>query len=276
MKAFWTGFNFGKTPKTQEGLHIFSPEFIRQDFKQKAAEGFQVCRYGIMGDPAIFNPDLKGEVSPPPKGYLANLDRLCTLAEKAGLLLYIRLLNGAILDWLTGTTDPYVSAIVRNPRSLITRVLNPILDVLKTHRETIFAIDLIHEPEGCLLKNKFTIEELKNHVSSANALIKPNGFRVSLGSYSYFAPGKPWRNLAPIRDWGLDFFDFHIDTQGPKYFDTLPPATALIKELKLPPDTSLMIGDTCYPARGWREKLQRAQELGYTALFFRRDLLNPF
>ena len=169
------------------------------------------------------------------------------LADFAGLLAAcaaagVRLLP-SLIDYqfcLPGVPIPGSSGVVkcgradvvldpRKRRLFFDRVLGPLLDVAQSYRDTLYAFELINEPEWCTrepglnldpLDDKKTVprDEMQAFIREGAALIDAAGFRSTVGFAKYETVAR-WGSI----DLGLSLHQFHyyadLEVIPPHNFD---------------------------------------------------------
>jgi hypothetical protein len=245
---------------------------IRQELQTLRAMGLFAVRWFLLGDGTTYGVD-GARPHPDPRSSLAwrfddcpqlapefleDFGELLAACAAADMLLLPSLVDfhfcfpgllipGSLRHVKCGRSDVLVDPSKRE--AFLQRVLAPLLEVAAGYRDTVYAFELINEPEWCtrepgsgsdLLDAKKTVplNDMLEYVRAGAARINRAGFRSTVGFARYQTVEK-WRSA----DLGLSLHQFHyygdIDVIPPNSFDSRWP---------------LIVGEIATaPHRPWKE-----------------------
>jgi hypothetical protein len=145
--------------------------------------------------------------------FLESLKKILDLAAQSNIRVYLCLFDA----WATKHRPATLNAMKRiiHGSRFINNTLTKLCEFLSDHAATIFAIDLMNEPEGLIEYNITTWNELESTFNKwCNCLHNHHGFKCSIG----------WmrrKNAAKYSYLDVDFCDFHIYNESGEipYYD---------------------------------------------------------
>ena len=145
--------------------------------------------------------------------FLESLKKILDLAAQSNIRVYLCLFDAWAAKHRPATLDPMELAI--HGTRFISNTLTKLCEFLSDHAATIFAIDLMNEPEGLIEYNITTWNELESTLNKwCNYLHNNHDFKCSVG----------WmrrKNAAKYSYLDVDFCDFHIYNESGEipYYD---------------------------------------------------------
>ncbi len=287
------GWDFGVPPggwtggQEQQEFRASRRTRIAADLQRLAGEGFSVVRWFVLADGLGLPAEWEDESIRP---LVSDFEALLEQCEQAGIRLLPSLLD---FHWCLPavTVGPGLlkggrARVIRDPerrRSFLDQVLNPLLEVSRTRRASIFAWEVMNEPEWVTRERTWRFWEglfpgrrtvplpaMQAFLREAVQRINAAGFVSTIG----------WAHWRTIRDWktegwGIGLQQFHYYGQARR---PLPPAGAvcsgpcLVGEFAAAPDPAWPAG-----ARSLEERLRRIEDAGYTgALVWSLNARDPF
>jgi hypothetical protein len=287
------GWDFGVPPsgwtggQEQEQFRASRRARIAADLRRLAGEGFSVVRWFVLADGLGLPAEWEDEAIRP---LVSDFEALLAQCEQAGVRLLPSLLD---FHWCLPavTVGPGMlkrgrARVIRDPerrRSFLDQVLNPLLDVSRPRRASIFAWEVMNEPEWVTRERTWRFWEglfpgrravplsamqafLREAVQSINAA----GFVSTIG-WAHWRTIRGWKT----EGWGIGLQQFHYYGQARR---PLPPAGAvcsgpcLVGEFAAAPAPAWPDG-----ARNLEERLRRIEDAGYAgALVWSLNATDPF
>lgn len=145
--------------------------------------------------------------------FLESLKKILDLAAQSNIRVYLCLFDAWAAKHRPATLDAMGLAI--HGTRFITNILPKLCEFLSNHAATLFAIDLMNEPEGLIEYNITTWNELESALNKwCNYFHNIHDFKCSIG----------WmrrKNAAKYSYLDVDFCDFHIYNESGEipYYD---------------------------------------------------------
>ena len=213
MEDFLTGLNkpcFGGQYDHDLGNNQFSKwepyvpnnlDTVRSFFSE--VHGIDIVRIWLFeGMEGLIFDDKNDELVSLEATFLESLKRILDLAAQNNIMVYLCLFDA----WAAKHRPATVNAmgLIIHGTKFINNTLTKLCEFLSNHAATIFAIDLMNEPEGLIECNVTTWNELESALNKwCNYLHNNQGFKCSVG----------WmrrKNAAKYSYLDIDFCDFHI------------------------------------------------------------------
>jgi hypothetical protein len=288
------GWDFGqpphKDPDRPWGPRAGFRANLASELRELRNLGLFAVRWFLLGDGTTYGTDAaKPHLDPggngqwrfdscPPLGseFLADFTELVAACAAADLQLLPSLIDfhfcfpGLPIPGSSGIVKSGRSDVVVDPRKrrdFYARVLGPLLEVAAGYRQTIYAFELINEPEWCTREPGLSLDQLDAKktvprddmlafIREGAALINEAGFRSTVGFAKYETVAS-WGSV----DLGLSLHQFHyygdLDVIPPHNFD---------------PRWPLIVGEFATAAhRPWKELGPRQDVLSRLRLLAEKD-----
>ena len=287
------GWDFGVPPsgwtggQDQEEFRASRRARIAADLRRLAGEGFSVVRWFVLADGLGLPAQWDDEAIRP---LVSDFEALLEQCEQAGVQLLPSLLD---FHWCLpavavgpGLLKGGRARVIRDPerrRHFLDQLLNPLLEASRPCRGSIFAWEVMNEPEWVTRERTWRFWEglfpgrrtvplpaMQAFLREAVQRINAAGFVSTIG-WAHWRTIRAWKT----EDWGIGLQQFHYYGQARR---PLPPAGAvcggpcLVGEFAAAPDPAWPDG-----ARSLEERLRRIEDAGYAgALVWSLNATDPF
>lgn len=173
-----------------------NPAAINQYFAK--INGVDIVRLWLFEqlEGLVFSKDGNNNLMGLDPSFINNLLKILNSANSYNIKVYLTLLN----SWDTNASFPsglpssrmgdyqklfqarkqIITNILQNPSDFCNNILTPLLDATKNN-PTVFAIDLINEPDSMIESKIISSQQLRNFVEYIVQKIKPYGVKISIG-----------------------------------------------------------------------------------------------
>ena len=213
----WFAGNYG-TDLTSN----FNPSYVSQVFDGMAKGGATIVRVFLFE--ALQGVTLGKSVPQTlgvEAGFMQNLNTLLGLARQRGLKVYVTLLEGNEIQKSSGPRKDYYWNLLNNKYGegdvFRSRVIRPVLQLLNSNRDVIYALDLMNEIEAPISANFLKWSDAQSWIKDSTAFVKSYSSWLPVTSTAGWGYAVSEVGDGFFSGLGLDFYDVHVYTDSGTY-----------------------------------------------------------